>query len=284
MRKPAVSGQFYPADEQELISSIEQSFMSRFGTGKLPQIRPERAGRLVGLVCPHAGYIYSGPAAAQAYNVLADDGMPDTAIILGPNHYGLGAKAALDTREAWSTPLGNVHCDEGLGMQILEYSNYLKRDSLAHEREHSIEIQLPFLQYLDKNIRITPISIAHHTKIDAMELAEDLGSAIARAAAGKNIIIIASSDLSHYENKITAAAHDSAAIGHIIALDPIGLIDEVYDRDITMCGAIGTAVMLEACKRIGANTARKLIYYSSGDITGDTDQVVGYASIAVERW
>lgn len=284
MRQSAVSGQFYPASKPELINSIEQSFMSRFGPGKLPQNRPQRAGRVMGLVCPHAGYMYSGGAAAQAYSVLAEEGVPDTVVILGPNHYGLGAKVSLDTREAWSTPLGSVQCDEGLGMAILERSDYLKIDSLAHEREHSIEVQLPFLQYLDGNIRITPISIAHLQKMDAMALADDLGSAIAQACAGKNVVIIASSDLSHYENKTTAAAYDSAAIEHIISLDPIGLVDEVYDRDITMCGAIGTAVMLEACKRLGANTARKLIYYSSGDVTGDTDQVVGYAAVAVERW
>lgn len=283
-RKPAVAGQFYDGTETGLLSLIEQCFVGDLGPGSLPQTRQQRLGRVLGLVCPHAGYIYSGSAAAWAYSALAADGIPDTAVLLGPNHYGLGSAAAITPDDSWSTPLGTLNVDVEAAESILNNSTYAKFDSSAHAREHSIEVQLPFLQYIGgRNTKIVPISIAHLNMADALLLAEDLGSAIAESLSGKSAVIIASTDMTHYESKSSAAAKDSLAIEKIAELDAPGLIELVYSRGITMCGVIGTAVMLTACIRLGAKTARKLTYYSSGDVTGDTDQVVGYGAVSVEK-
>lgn len=283
-RAPAVAGQFYDATRQSLVQTIEKSFLGRLGPGRLPAVRQDRQGHVLGLVCPHAGYVYSGSAAAWAYDALAEDGIPDAAVLLGPNHYGMGAMAALSPDESWETPLGTLSCDAGIAEAILKRSRYAEPDARAHAKEHSIEVQLPFLQYLGgEALRIVPISIAHLSKTDALLLVEDLGSAIAEAVSGKSAVVIASTDFTHRESKASATARDAIAIGRILDLDPKGLIEEVYSRDITMCGVIGTAVMLDACKRLGAASARKLAYYTSGDVTGDTDEVVGYGALSIER-
>ncbi|MCE5323027.1 AmmeMemoRadiSam system protein B [bacterium] len=284
-RKPAVAGMFYEADEQDLIRSIEKCFVSRFGPGKIPEVTDKRIGRLLGLVCPHAGYIYSGQAAAHAYFELAKDGLPDIAIILGPNHHGLGAVAAVGTQAEWITPLGSMQVDLEVAGQITRLAEFATSDDSAHVREHSVEVQLPFLQYISrghKNIRIVPITLAYLNKPDALLLTQDLGNAIAQSIKGKSAVIIASSDLTHYESRDSARAKDTLAIDHVLNLDPEGLIETVYDRSITMCGVLPTAVMLHACKVLGATGARKLAYYSSGDITGEVDQVVGYGALSVE--
>jgi len=239
---------------------------------------------VIGLVSPHAGYVYSGGAAAWAYLALAESAIPETAVILGPNHYGLGPAAALSPDDEWATPLGTQKADAEIAESILKASKYCEPDELAHAREHSIEVQLPFLQYVAGDaIRIVPISLAHLRKEDALALVDDLGGAIAEAVRGRSAVIIASSDFTHYESANSAAAKDALAIERILSLDGQGLIEVVYSRGITMCGVIGTAVMLEACKRLGATSARKLTYCTSGDVTGDNEQVVGYAAISIER-
>ncbi|MCE5200421.1 MAG: AmmeMemoRadiSam system protein B [Armatimonadota bacterium] len=284
VRRAAVAGMFYDGDVSELRRSVEDCFMGTFGPGRAPEVSGERQGRVLGLVCPHAGYIYSGAAAAWAYNALAEDGVPDIAVIIGPNHQGVGAAVAVATEEdQWSTPLGALSIDMDVARSILKSSQAAQGDNVAHFREHSIEVQLPFLQYLgaDKT-RIVPICIAHVSYHDALVLLTDLGSAIAKAIKGKSAVIIASTDFSHYESKASAQAKDTAAIDRILAMDPQGLIQTVHDRQITMCGAVGTAIMLQACKTLGATTARKLTYYTSGDVTGDLEQVVGYGAVAIE--
>ena len=284
VRTPAVAGQFYEANERNLVRSIEKSFLGRLGPGKLPDAPNERLGHVLGLVCPHAGHVYSGSAAAWAYGALASDGIPEIAVLLGPNHYGLGEGAAVSPDETWATPLGELQVDVETAQAILNSSKYAKPDELAHAREHSIEVQLPFLQYIGgRKAKIVPISIAHLAKADALLLAEDLGSASAEALSGKSAVVIASTDFTHYESKARATELDSLAMHRILDLDPKGLIELVYSRDITMCGAVGTAVMLHACLKLGATSARKLTYYTSGDVTGDTDQVVGYGALSIER-
>lgn len=283
-RAAAVAGQFYSAKKGELVEEIEASFLGPLGPGGLPIARAEGATRIVGLVCPHAGYVYSGSAAAWAYQALASDGIPDTAIILGPNHYGLGPPAALSPDDAWETPLGTLRADADIAEALLRQCKYLEPDELAHSREHSIEVQLPFLQYIGgDSMRIVPVSIAHLSKDDALLLVEDLGAAIAEAISGESAVIIASTDFTHYESKEVATARDALAIERILDIDATGLIEVVYSRNMTMCGVIGTAVMLEACKRLGATSARKLTYCTSGDVTGDTAQVVGYGAMSVGR-
>lgn len=282
-RKPAVAGQFYERSEESLVEAIERCFLGDLGPGRLPQARQERVGHVMGLVCPHAGYGYSGSAAAWAYDALASDGLPQTIVLLGPNHYGIGAGAAMSPAESWATPLGSLQVDSETAQSIMSLSKHVEFDEQAHAREHSIEVQLPFLQYVGGETKIVPISIAHLSRADALMLTKDLGSAIATALSGKSAVIIASTDFTHYESKSSATAKDSLAIERILDLDPKGLIELVYSRDITMCGVVGTAVMLHACLKLGATSARKLTYYTSGDVTGDIDQVVGYGAVSIER-
>ncbi|MHB9035048.1 MAG: AmmeMemoRadiSam system protein B [Armatimonadota bacterium] len=295
-RRPAVAGMFYEGTRDELEQSIEECFLGRLGPGTLPDVRKRRLGHVLGLVSPHAGYMYSGPAAAYAFLELANDGLPDVVVLLGPNHHGIGAAVAVNTENEWSTPLGSVRVDIDTAQEIVRCSEFAQADSAAHSREHSIEVQLPFLQYLREcegtpssphsqggHFGIVPIAIAHLNEAEALMLVKDLGSAIARSLEGTSAIMIASTDFTHYESQNSARTKDALAMEHIINLDPEGLISTVYRRSITMCGVVGAAVMLEACKAMGATSARQLTYHTSGNITGDMDQVVGYGALSVEK-
>jgi len=299
VRRPAVAGAFYEGDREGLVQSIEECFLSRLGPGHPPQSPSQGERRVVGLVCPHAGYMYSGMAAAHAFDALAADGLPDVAVILGPNHHGLGEAVAVNTEDAWATPLGTVQVDRETAKAIVDASSYAREDDLAHAREHSIEVQIPFLQYLalrpgsgqalrpgsgqaGDGVKIVPIAIAHLSESAARALVADLGPAIAAALAGKSAVVIASTDFTHYESKARANAQDSLALEKITALDPEGLLRVVEENSMTMCGATGTAVMLAACKELGAKSARVLAYYTSGDVIGDTSQVVGYGAASIE--
>ncbi len=282
-RTPAVAGMFYEPDREALRLSIERCFLSDLGPGRLPLANPSRAGRVLGLVSPHAGYVYSGAAAACAFERLAEDGLPDTAVLLGPTHRGLGAAVAVAAETEWMTPLGSVHTDQQTARSIVELCEFAQPDDIAHMEEHSLEVQLPFLQYIGgESVKIVPISIAHLSEDDAIALSSDLGQAIGTSLAGKSAVVIASTDFTHYESRASAAAKDAVAIDQILKLDGPSLLREVYGRSITMCGVAGTAVMLEACKALGAKRARKLAYYTSGDVTGDTSQVVGYGALSIE--
>lgn len=283
-RTPAVAGMFYEADRASLIRSLERRFAGPLGPGKLPQAAEQGPGRILGLVCPHAGYLYSGPAAAHAYAALAADGVPDTAVLLGPNHYGAGAAVAVSGADEWSTPLGALSVDAEAREVILRLSKYAQSDDRAHLREHSIEVQLPFLQLIGgDDVKIVPISIAHLGEHEAPAVARDVGAAISGALEGRRAVVIASTDFTHYEPQAAAYEKDSQAIDRIAAMDTAGLLATVYGRGITMCGVVGTCVMLEACRAMGATRARKLAYHTSGDVTGDTREVVGYGAVSVER-
>ncbi len=283
-RQPVVAGQFYPGTRDELIREIERCFLGELGPGALPAAALERKGAILGLVAPHAGYYYSGSAAAHAYAALAADGVPGVAVTLGPNHHGRGAAVAISPDDAWATPLGSLSVDAAVAEDVLRLSRYAQADDLPHAKEHSIEVQLPFLQYIGgASTRILPVSIAHLGSADALELVEDMGQAIAQALAGKSAVVIASTDLSHYESQAGARAQDALFLDKLLAMDPEGLIDVVYSRGISSCGAVGVAVMLKACIELGASSPRRLTYYTSGDVTGDVTQVVGYVAASVEK-
>ena len=283
-RPPAVAGQFYEDSRTGLIREIEQCFLGRLGPGKVSPRSEDGAGNLLGLVCPHAGYYYSGSAAAFSYNILASEGIPGSIVLLGPNHYGLGSPVAISPDDVWATPLGEMQVDVETAEAILRSCKFTEVDDLPHAREHSIEVQLPFIQYVGcGSARIVPISIAHLGKADSLSLVEDLGKAIADAVSGNPAVIIASTDFTHYEPKSVAEARDAVAIERILAMDPEGLVEVVSDKDITMCGVVGVAVMMQACKNLGASRAEKLTYYTSGDVSGDTAQVVGYGAIAIRK-
>jgi len=278
IRKPAVAGLFYEGTPESLKKRLEWCFKHKLGPGKLPKVNPQGSRRIVGLIVPHAGYMYSGPVAANAYYALALDGIPEIFIILGPNHQGVGSLIATCESEVWQTPLGDVLVDTRLAKEIVKESGIVDIDDEAHKYEHSIEVQLPFLQYIyGSNFKIVPIAMM----LQDMESSRILGNALAKVLKEFNAVIIASSDFTHYEPHDVAKSKDMKAIEKILRLDPEGLFDVVKRNNITMCGVGPVATMLTAAKLLGASVTQLLRYATSGDITGDKAQVVGYGAIAV---
>lgn len=279
-RKPIVAGKFYQGSKEALIVEIEECFNSKIGTGKLPQVNNEGKRNILGLVSPHAGYVYSGPVAGHGFGALADDGIPETAVIIGPNHQGVGKTLALSTADEWETPLGKVKIDKELGNEILGKCTWLKADEGAHKFEHSVEVQIPFLQYLyGDRVKIVPICMLDQT----MDLCEPLGKAIAGASAGKNVVIIASTDFTHYESADMAKRKDKVVLDYLLKIDPSGVIGIVDEFEVSMCGPGPVATMLVAAKEMGAKEAVLLKYANSGDTSGDYERVVGYASVVVRK-
>lgn len=278
VRRPAVAGYFYEADHETLRARIEHCFLSKLGPGRLPSVAEDGPRRIKGLVVPHAGYMYSGPVAAYAYLALAEDGVPDTVVIIGPNHTGLGAGISIMVEGSWRTPLGDVEIDSELAKAVQQRSELIAVDEEAHLNEHSIEVQLPFLAYLyGKRVRFVPICMM----IQAYEACVDVGRAVASASRGRNVVVVASSDFTHYESQASAEAKDKLAIERIERLDPKGLLDVVESRGISMCGPGPVAAMLIAASQLGAASAKLLKYATSGDVTRDYSSVVGYSSIIV---
>ncbi len=271
LRHPAVAGQFYKDSPESLKKQVRQFI--------LPDAPKTKA---LGILSPHAGLIYSGSTAGAVYSSIE---LPGTFVLLGPNHTGLGAPVSLMAKGGWETPLGAVAIDEALAGAILAKSPRIHEDSLAHLREHSLEVQLPFIQYLKDDFKIVPIQMLDTRLETCIEVGRAVGSAIAEcgmrnAECGK-ALIIASSDMSHYERAATAKEKDFKAIQAILDLDPEGLYRTVKDYGITMCGYGPAVAMLVACKLLGATRAELIKYTNSGEVSGDYEQVVGYAGIVV---
>ncbi len=280
VRKPAVAGMFYSGTRDSLMRQIEQCFLHELGPHELPSVNKHGPRRIIGLVCPHAGYMYSGPVAAHAYYALAKDGVPEVVVILGPNHHGIGSPIATMTEGFWETPLGRVAIHGELARKIAKMSGIIDVDPTAHAYEHSIEVQLPFLQYLYGNsFKLVPISMM----MQDPESSSIVGKAIAESIRGLNAIIIASTDFTHYEPHEQAKQKDLEAIKQILRLDPSGLYEMVERRRVTMCGVGPVMAMLTAAKMLGATAAYLLKYATSGDITGEYLQVVGYGAISIMR-
>ena len=278
MRPPAVAGEFYEGSREGLIRQIEWCYTHRIGPGEVPSL--QRGGRrIIGLVSPHAGYMYSGPVAAHGFAALAQDGKPDRIIILGPNHHGIGSGVSLMSAGRWITPLGEVEVDGGLAKEILENSEIIDDEEEAHRFEHSIEVQLPFLQHLLGEFKFVPVCMM----LQDIKTSLEVGEALASACRGKDVLIVASTDFTHYESQESAERKDRMAIEKIVALDPKGLVETVEERGISMCGYGPVAAMLEACRRLGARTVKLLKYATSGDTSGYRAEVVGYASLAVYK-
>jgi MEMO1 family protein len=275
LRLAAVAGAFYESHPERLKESIEECFRHRLGPGSLPQVNSGGKRNILGLVCPHAGMEYSGPAAAWAYAALAADGFPDSVIILGTNHQLTGARVAVSSADAWMTPLGRLYLDAGIKRELLR-SDLVEEDDVAHESEHSIEVQLPWLQYLyGADILVFPISLGHLHFPAVTQLAQ----ALVEVVQSRNCLVIASSDMSHYLPQETANELDRAALEKMEGLEGEGLLKVVQERKISMCGATPVAVMLEAARQMGAKEGKLLAYYTSGDITRDFGAVVGYAAM-----
>ncbi len=275
-RPPVVAGQFYEADPDRLRSRIEWCFTHKLGPGKLPKPSGTRRPESKGFIAPHAGYMFSGPIAAHTYLKIAEEGKPDTFIILGPNHTGTGAPIAVYPDGEWLTPLGKAIVDAELAAEILRRSRVAAPDRSAHESEHSIEVQLPFLQYIFGEVSIVPIAMLYQTP----QIAKDLASAMVEAVRelGRDVVVIASTDMSHYEPHELAVRKDRIVLDRIEALDPEGLYDAVLTRGISMCGPGPAMVMLYFSKSLGATKGEVLKYATSGDVTGEKAWVVGYAA------
>jgi len=280
LRKPAVAGSFYAGDLKSLNTQIENCFLHKIGPGEIPQTNPKRKNNIMGLVSPHAGYMYSGPVAANGFYKIVLDGKPDTIIILGPNHRGFGEDVSIMAEGKWETPLGELEIDTEIAEDILKNSKIIKNDKKAHQYEHSIEVQLPFIQYIfGKDIKIVPICMTRQDIDTDIEIAKSICSSVV----DKNILIIASSDFTHYETQEYAENVDKEAINAILEFNPKKLYDMIYHQNLTMCGPGSITVMLIACETLGAKKAELIKYATSGDITGMYDQVVGYASLIVSK-
>ncbi len=278
VRYPAVAGSFYESSKEDLIKRLEWCFLHRLGPGKLPTKKAEVEERVLGIVSPHAGYMYSGPVAAHGFYELSRRKKPDLFIILGPNHYQAGALLAVSSADVWSTPLGYVRVDQDAAKKLVQISKLLEYDDTAHLYEHSIEVQLPFLQYIyGEDFKIVPISMILQEPNACIEL----GKAIFEFAKENNlnITVIASTDFTHYEPHEVASRKDKLAIDAILKLNPKLLYDTVIEHDITMCGCGPVMTLLSYLNNFSNVEARLLKYATSGDITGDYSSVVGYASI-----
>ncbi len=273
LRQAAVAGYFYKGSPEALRNQIA-GFLSP----------AEQRQKAIGIIAPHAGLIYSGPVAGAVYSQIE---IPEILVLIGPNHTGLGAPVSLMAEGSWETPLGTVPIDESLAASILSKSPRVKDDSLAHLREHSLEVQLPFIQYLKKDFRIVPIQMLDTRFETCLDVGRAVGEAVLELQKrndqkmAKDILIVASSDMSHYERAAAAKEKDAKAIQQILSLNPEGFYKTIRQFGITMCGYGPATAMLSASKMLGATKAELVKYANSGDVSGDYEQVVGYAGIII---
>lgn len=273
IREPAVAGEFYSFDPDSLSKELDACFEFSGAPTKRGNDK-----KILAIVAPHAGYAYSGGIAAFAYKALAEDRTPETAVILGPNHTGFGKKNAIYPEGSWQTPLGELEVDTALVDKIAD-SNY-NLDYDAHRYEHSIEVQLPFLQRLyGDEVKIVPICLSVQTLGACM----DLGLRLAQALDPEKHVVIASTDFTHYETNESACKKDLAAIDAIKGLEARELEEKIRALKISMCGPGGVIAAINYASLKGAREGKLLRYATSGDVTGDTTQVVGYAAIALVR-
>ncbi len=265
-RMPAVADRFYPASPERLRAAMDTL---------IPAVPAEARQQALAVVMPHAGYIYSGATAGQTISRVR---VPETVIIMGPNHHGRGAALALGT-EDWRMPLGTVAVDRELAALILEHSELIVEDREAHRHEHSLEVQVPFLQHQQPHLRIAPLVVSHLSFDVCRAAAHDLVAAI--RALGQPVLLLASTDMSHYESRRDATRKDRLAIDRILALDPQGLHATVLGQRISMCGIMPTTIALIAAMELGATRAELVRYTDSGEASGDIEQVVGYAGLII---
>ncbi|MGC8913068.1 MAG: AmmeMemoRadiSam system protein B [Thermoplasmata archaeon] len=274
LREPAVAGSFYPRNAPSLRKMIEEScFLHPLGYGKIPALSMRKKRKIKGLVAPHAGYMYSGPIASHAYGALAEDGFPETFIILGVNHHGFGEDVAISTQD-FQTPLGVAEIDSEIAEKLISLG--IPDDKNAHEAEHSIEVHLPFLQYFKPDIKFVPIAMYRMDIPTAKNTAEVLRKAI--DSSGKDVVVIASTDFSHYVPKEWAYKYDALAIEKIVNCEPDALYTTIKKYGISMCGYGPVMTMLYTLSLKG----KLYKYATSGDVE-EMFEVVGYAAIGFEK-
>ncbi|HZQ20377.1 MAG TPA: AmmeMemoRadiSam system protein B [Terriglobales bacterium] len=266
VREPAVAGRFYPLDTKRLRADVE-SFLS-------PRTAPTSA---IACIVPHAGYMYSGAVAGAVFARLK---VPDSCIVLGPNHTGHGRPLAIMKEGEWRTPIGTVPLDSELAEDLTQAFPALTENSDAHRFEHSIEVELPFLQVCRPGVKFVPIAVGTGQLI----ILQQLGKAIAKVLHGAKarVLIVASTDMNHYQDDVTTRVKDRKAINKILALDAEGLYQTVMNESISMCGFGPVVAMLTAAHRLGARNGELVQYATSGDVSGDREMVVGYAGIIVQ--
>lgn len=263
-RAPAVAGQFYPGDELSLRDHVRRHLGSH--------LSEETA---LAVIAPHAGYVYSGNIAGEVFSSIH---VPDRVIILCPNHTGLGARAAIMSEGAWHVPGKRIPIDHDLADALKRHS-FLIEDSVAHAREHSLEVMLPFLIARNPNVRIVPICLSHVS----LQACTRLGDAIAEAirSLGEEVLIVASSDMSHYIPAEMARQRDALALAEVEALNPEELYRTVERERISMCGFVPATVAMTAARELGARAGKVVRYGNSGEVSGDYGQVVGYAGVVI---
>jgi len=266
MRQPAVADRFYPGSPALLRETITELL----GTGAVPEKVAAAAA-----ISPHAGYIYSGRLAAKTLNSIV---IPETVIILGTNHHGEGARVALSA-ESWNMPFGPVNIDTAVSDLLLTGSSHIVVDEMAHTHEHSLEVQVPFLQYMQENLSIVPLVISRISLSLCREIGESLAEAVQQSK--KKILLLASTDMSHYEPRKTAEKKDRLALKCVEDMEPEELYQVVVDNSISMCGFIPVTITLFAARKLGATSAKLIGYTDSGYVSGESSQVVGYAGLTI---
>jgi AmmeMemoRadiSam system protein B len=266
IRPPAVAGYFYPGEPKSLQAELDRC---------LPPA-PAKRRKAVAIVVPHAGYKYSGAVAGETYSRIE---IPERVVVLSPNHTGEGLPYALMTEGAWRTPLGEARIDTELARRFQKNCPLLEEDAAAHRAEHSLEVQIPFLQRLKPDFGFAPLTLSYIP----FERCREVGRALAKTVQETpgSVLIVASSDLNHYQDQETTESKDYAAIRKVEALDPAGLYETVRKERISMCGIIPVTVALVAALELGAKNAELVRHATSGDVTGDYKAVVGYAGLVI---
>ena len=278
VRKPAVAGQFYPSDPAELSKLIDDCYLHPIGPGKEPPAPATKSG-LAAVVCPHAGYVYSGPVAAHSYLHLSSLRKPELIVIVAPNHYGIGSGVSTFKEGEWETPLGRMRVDPDAARGLVEEAEVVAFDPGAQRLEHSLEVQLPFLQRIyGDSVPILPVSLVFQD----VDTARVLSEALARVVRGKKTVLIASSDFTHYEPAVEARRKDMALIQKILEMDLDGFYSTLESLNVTACGFGAIATIMETARALGLVKAELLKYASSGDTSGDNLQVVGYGALRFE--
>lgn len=265
-RPPAVAGQFYYDNAPKLKGQVEQYIVENANKEKA-----------IGIISPHAGLMYSGHVAGAVYSYIQ---FPKTFVLIGPNHTGLGSNISIMTSGQWEIPTGIFDIDEELAGKIAKAAPHISEDVKAHLFEHSIEVQLPFIAHLADSVKIVPISVMSASVQECKEIGEGIADAVKEA--GYDVVIAASSDMSHYVPDAVARKLDGLAIDEILRLNPEGLYNTVQNQNISMCGFLPATIMLYAAKALGAQEARLVKYATSGDVSGDYEHVVGYAGMIVK--
>ncbi len=266
IRPPVVAGSFYPRSKNELIDTLKTLVGEKL-----------EKQRVLGAISPHAGYVYSGRVMGSVFSRIE---VPDTVVILAPNHTGCGAPYSLWPEGSWETPLGEIPIDEELVGEFLNSCDFIEKDKEAHVREHAAEVILPFLQYINPRAKIVVIVIKTACLEDLEIIGKSIGQVLKKTR--PSTLVVASSDMTHYESHESASKKDKSAIAEIAALREKGLYNVVRESNITMCGVCPVIVMIVCSKERGAASAELIKYATSGDVSGDYEQVVGYAGMIIK--